>query len=121
MYVKEGYGIVIIKMIDHEKINYMCSAMPYIAPLLPYISFAQTPDMFYDNLRNFFQNSRGQQHLINAAIGTEKLSFKFTSSYSTSGPIPNKKYEVLNFNYQTMIKASTKNSLHDYFRKAGGQ
>jgi hypothetical protein len=63
----------------------------------------------YDNLRNFFQTGTGQKHTINAAHGTEKLSFRSSASYSnTPGKVPNTKYEVVNFDFQAMIEAAAK-------------
>jgi len=77
--------------------------------LLPDIAFAQTRTMFYDNLRNFFRIGAGQKRNISAASGTEKLSFRFLSSYSNAAGIaPDTKYEALNFNFQTMIEVSAK-------------
>lgn len=57
----------------------------------------------------YFQRQKAIRYNSSAASGTERLSFRFSSSYSHSaGIVPNTKYEVLNFNFQAVIGVAAK-------------
>lgn len=63
----------------------------------------------YDNIKNFFQNGKSQQHNISFEAGNNEGSYRFSSSYlKTNGVIPNTSFERLTFRLTANTKLGKK-------------
>jgi ferric enterobactin receptor len=70
----------------------------------------------FDNLKNFFQSGRTQQHNLSVDGGSDMGTYRFTASYvDQNGVVPNTGFERYNFRLNTTFKLSSKINLTNTF------
>ena len=66
---------------------------------------------FYDNVDGFFQNALTQKHNLSMSGGTDRVSYRFSSSYTNqNGVIPNSVYDRIN------VTGATRATINDWLK-----